>query len=399
MMKPLLKVPYRRALGAFASGLLLFGLCGACSGTGETELGVGGSMVQIGQGGSGSVNGNGGGNSSVGFGGSSSSSGSTSNGCGLPTDEVCGGADFEVESMPLDIYVMFDQSGSMLNDVGGLTRMAAVQQAVGSFLHDPESVGIGVGIGYFGIQPIGQVSCDANVYANPDVQVSLNHDSVINSLQKRMPTGETPTSAALSGACTYAQDYKSKTPGHTVVILLVTDGKPEAPVSCSTGGCCPTLDEATKQAKACLTGKQQIPTYVLGVGPNLDNLHAIAQAGGTKNAYLVGDQNVTANVLAALNSIRRTAQLPCEFPMPSAQSGAIDTSQVRVLFSQGGCQYKNIYYVSQQSACPSDGGWFFDNPNTPQSIKLCPQSCDLVSNTASSLKLQVGCARIDAPIR
>lgn len=45
-----------------------------------------------------------------------------SNGCDITTDEaVCAAQAYEGEAIPLDIYIMFDQSGSMLNDVGGLT--------------------------------------------------------------------------------------------------------------------------------------------------------------------------------------------------------------------------------------------------------------------------------------
>src|SRR4051812_24127579 len=43
--------------------------------------------------------------------------------CGAASFDGCVGNDFEGESVPLDIYVMFDTSGSMLNDVGGLTRL------------------------------------------------------------------------------------------------------------------------------------------------------------------------------------------------------------------------------------------------------------------------------------
>ena len=100
-------------------------------------------------------------------------------GCDDTSSETCAGLNFEVESIPLDIYVMFDQSGSMLNDVGGLTRLQAVQLAVATFLRDQNSAGIGVGIGYFGFQPIGHVSCDANVYEKADVPVSRDHEAVI----------------------------------------------------------------------------------------------------------------------------------------------------------------------------------------------------------------------------
>ena len=74
---------------------------------------------------------------------------------------------------------------------------------------------------------------------------------------------------------------------HVVAILLVTDGEPKAEVSCtSTKACCPTLADAVAAAQDCATGATGIPTYVVGVGPLLDALSQIAEAGHTSAAYL-----------------------------------------------------------------------------------------------------------------
>lgn len=336
-------------------------------------------------------------------GGTGSGSSAGSNGgskCGNTLLDTCAAVAFEPEGIPLDIYVMFDQSGSMLSDVGGLTRLAAVQQAVATFLRDPQSATTGVGIGYFGFLPIGQVSCDPAMYGTPDVPLTLDHEAVISSLSKRMPTGETPTAAALRGACGYAEGHRAAHPDHAAVILLVTDGKPEAPVSCASGGCCPSLEDATKEAAACLSGQQQVPTYVLGVGPNLENLHAIAQAGGTKNAYIVGDQNVAANVLSALTSIRRDAQIPCDIEVPTAAAGtAVDYGKVNVLYSQPSCASTPIYYVESVGKCAADGGWYYDNPSAPSRIRMCPTTCQLLNSTNVGLQISVGCESLPPPIR
>ena len=79
---------------------------------------------------------------------------------------------------------MFDQSGStcacidppMTNNpcpdpTCRKTRLDAIREAAGAFLDDPRSAGIGVGIGYFGTQPIGQASCNPADYANPAVGI------------------------------------------------------------------------------------------------------------------------------------------------------------------------------------------------------------------------------------
>jgi hypothetical protein len=380
-----------------ASASALLGLAWALAACGSKS---GDDDAASARGGSGSiVVGNGGTNPGTSGSGSGASAGSTGT-CGDTSVNGCAGVAYEAEGGPLDIYIMFDQSGSMLNDVGGLTRLEAVQRATAQFLRDPESAGIGVGIGYFGTQPIGQVSCDPNVYRTPDVPITADHEQVVRSLNGRMPTGETPTSAALSGACSYAQEYRRQNPGHAVVNLLVTDGKPEAPVSCGSGGCCPTLDEATRVASDCLNGNPGIPTYVLGVGPNLDNLGRIAQAGGTRSAYLVGDQDVTAKVLAALNSIRGDAKVPCNLEIPTPASGApLDYNQVNVLLSPASCAYEPVYRVRTAAECTVEGGWHYDNPEAPTFIALCAASCDRVRHAGSSLKFSIGCATVEPPVR
>ena len=320
--------------------------------------------------------------------------------CGAASFNGCVGNDFEGESVPLDIYVMFDTSGSMLNDVGGVTRLQAIQAAATAFLRDPASRGIGVGIGYFGTQPIGSTSCDPAVYAQPDVPVSTDHEAVIASLAARMPTGETPTAAALRGACSYARDEKTAHPERALVILLMTDGKPEAPVSCAAGGCCPTLDDAVKATADCASGSRGIVTYVLGVGPELDNLDQIAAAGKTRSAYLVGDQDVTANVLAALNSIRGDAVIPCELSIPKpTDGGTLDYSRVNLVYSTSGCDFAPAYYVDSAASCDTAGGWYYDDPNAPRAVELCPATCDDVSIPGARLQFSVGCATLPKPPR
>jgi len=388
-----------RLVGVLATTSLL----AACSSDGEgTEhaLGRPGSGGSGGTGGSILVDPNGSGGSAA----SRSSGGTGATGtdeCGTSVLNGCVGEFYEGESLPLDIYIMFDQSGSMLNDVGGMTRLQAVQEATRQFLRDPETANIGVGIGYFGFQPIGETSCEEAPYSSPDVPVSVDHEPVIASLDGREPTGETPTASALRGACSYASEWKRSHPGRGVVILLVTDGKPEAPVSCSNGGCCPNIDDAEVAALACHEDAPSVPTYVLGVGPELDLLNRIAEAGGTKRAYLVGNEDVATNVLAALSTIRGDAAIPCSLEIPEPPSGGtIDFGAVNLFAGQSGVDCLSpIYHVESAADCGSDSGWYYDRPDSPEFVELCPASCDSVSRPGSRLRFSIGCATISDPVR
>lgn len=320
--------------------------------------------------------------------------GLTADGCDVKTDdEVCAAQAYEGESVPLDIYIMFDQSGSMLNDVGGITRLDAVERAAGTFLRDQASAALGVGVGYFGFQPIGQTSCSASDYASPSVSVTLDHEAVLRSLAERQPIGETPTGAAIRGACGYAKDLKKSNFGHSVVLLLLTDGEPKAPMSCSTGACCPTLADAVQAAAECRNGEPGIKTYVLGVGPFLDNLQQIAQAGGTDHAYLIGDQDVEQKVLQALNAIRGDASIPCQLKIPEPTGGKeLDYGLVNVAYQDSSCALSTIYNVPNIANCDAaSGGWYYDDPAAPSSVNLCSASCDRVSAPGGRLAFTVGC--------
>jgi hypothetical protein len=342
------------------------------------------------------------------LGGSGGQAGSATEGCGPPADSAtCGGETFVGKSLPLDIYVMFDQSGSMCAclDAGAgqlcvsecnTTRLDAVRQAVEQFLLDSSSAGIGVGLGLFGQQPIGMTSCEAEVYGSPLVtmgQLPEQADALSEALRSLEPVGETPTGPALRGACAYARDYRETTDQHQVVLLLLTDGRPEAPSTCrgGLGQCCPSLDDAVQAADECLntTG---IRTFVLGVGPLADNLEQIATAGGTDRPYLVEGGDVGAEVLAALNRIRGSAAIPCELALPEPPPGdVLAYDEVNLEYEAAECERTLFSAVTSAAECGEEDGWYYDDADSPGRVLLCPRSCDRVSGPGGNLYYSVGC--------
>ncbi len=312
------------------------------------------------------------------------------------------------EPIPVDIYIMFDQSGSMATQVGAGTRLDAVRAASTSFLTAPESRGLGVGIGYFGHFAIGATSCNPTDYATPAVPIATLPDvapSVLASLDHIAPTGETPTGAAIRGACSYTQEYQRTHPGHVVFLLLVTDGVPEAPVSMA-HGCAPTLEDAVQATTECRTRSPgsgpPIKTYVLGVGPSLQNLQQIASAGGTDKTYLVEGGNVTEQVLAALNQIRLAASIRCELQIPAAPAGKVlDLNFVNLLYTNPQGKRTALFNTGDSAGCASSGGgWFYDDPARPQKIVLCESTCNIVKyEIGGQLDYAIGCKTIVPPPR
>ena len=216
----------RRALFfvATAGALALAGGCSGCE-AGNDDLGGGGS----------------------GNGTNSGPNGSTGNGFSTGTDSTgtmgqgggCAGINKIAEKVPLDMYIMLDQSGSMSDSAqGGGSKWQAVTNALSTFVNQPEAAGIGVGIQYFPLDsgangnvlhctdtaqcgpgcgpcdmPIpgfgvcagfgASDSCVPGDYATPDVGIAVlpgNAAASGTSMGAHGPTGGTPTSAALDGA-------------------------------------------------------------------------------------------------------------------------------------------------------------------------------------------------------
>jgi hypothetical protein len=260
----------------------------------------------------------------------------------------------------------------------------------------PESAGIGAGVGVFGHLPLTFTSCDPADYADPLAPFGLlpgYAGDIMRALDGLEPTGETPTGAAIRGACTYTRAWKTAHPTHSTFILLVTDGRPEAPVTpdCQPS---PTLADAVAAAQACAAGSPAIKTYVLGVGAMLESLTDIAMAGGTGDAYLVEGTDVTAEVLAALNSIRGEAQIRCEFEVPAVPEGEeINFDRVNLRYIDGQGDEQDIYYVERSADCDAtEGGWHYDSPDAPRRILLCPSTCtDVTSDPQGALGVAYGC--------
>lgn len=315
--------------------------------------------------------------------------------------EGCVGVQYEGEVTGVDVHFLFDQSCSMSCDisrVGPLQccrgnkngRIVDVRKAVDLFVHDPRSLDIGFGLSYFGFMPSGKTSCDPEDYLKPAIPINdETADAIATSLNRAEPTGETPTGAAIRGACEYVRQSKRERPGRSTAIILVTDGIPETPNS----QCGATLQDAVVAATECsMNTESPTKVYVLGVGGALDNLNQIAVAGRTERAFLVEGGDVAQSVLEALNAIRAAASIPCELEIPPPLPGErLDYAKVNLGVCDATGRPMPTYFVERINDCGPEGGWFYDNPTKPQSIILCDATCEAVSYPGALLNYAVGC--------
>ncbi len=338
-------------------------------------------------------------------------------GCeGAPDAAGCIGESFEGENIPLDIYVMFDLSCSMscsVNKKGCCRRddpvpenewrIQPVRDAMKSFLQDPLSAGIGVGLGFFGDHD-SSLDHDPNicsVESHSDATVPIqplpgSAEQLIQALDAAEPQGGTETHLAIDGACAYVNDWRRQNLGHKVVILLVTDGIPEA-------ACDANIQKATTAASGCYDGGNGFQTYVLGVVANnnnsLDQLNQIAVAGGTEQAYLTSSDDIAGSVLAALNAIRADAVIPCTLPIPEPSDGhMLDYNYVNLGICDAGGNNVSTFYVPSAADCGKAGSWYYEDTPDGRAIQLCDATCKTVNNSLSKLFFTVGCKRNDGPV-
>ena len=272
-----------------------------------------------------------------------------------------------------------------------------------TFLQDPLSAGIGVGLGFFGDHESSQDNdpqiCSVENHSDATVEIQTLPDAapqLIAALDAGEPQGGTPTHLAIQGACVYVNGWKQAHLSHKVVILLVTDGIPEA-------ACNADIQQATQAAQNCYDGGNGFETYVLGVVANnnnsLDQLNQIAVAGGTEQAYLTDRNDIAGSVLQALNAIRADAAIPCTLPLPQPSDGStLDYNYVNLGICDAGGNNVSTFYVPSAGDCAESGSWYYEDTASGRAIQLCDATCQTVSISGSQLYFSVGCQRVEGPV-
>ncbi|MEZ4370684.1 MAG: VWA domain-containing protein [Polyangiaceae bacterium] len=303
-----------------------------------------------------------------------------------PSLSSCANDSAQAQLAPVDLYVMLDRSCSMAG-----TPWNTVTGALTTFINDPYSTGVGMGIEYFGN---GSSSyCSSSNYANPNVGIALlpgNAASLTSSISGTGVGGNTPTKPAIDGAISRAITNQSNT-GRKTVVVLATDGLPN--------DCSSSVSNVQTSIANGFNGSSQINTFVIGVGTGagVTNMNSWANAGGTNQAIVVA-ANDAQGFIDALTAIRNQG-VSCTFDIPTPTSGTIDPAQVNVVYTQGnGSGTSAILKVTNAAACGTNGGWYFDNNTNPTKVTLCPTTCSTVSaDPYAQIEVVFGCLSQQAP--
>jgi hypothetical protein len=395
-------------LRLIAPVLLGFGIAAACGGNNDTSKVSGGSAAS----GNGTSSGVGGNGLILGNGGSAANG--TGNGTGeggdgtFDPDAACATSSADGEPIPVDLYFMVDITGSMdcpVPDVAGqaacevqpkppfskTTRWTVESAALSAFVSDPTNAGLGMGINFCPSTNQNTI-CNAATYVKPAAEIAAlpGAAAALNMvIGAQTPGGNTPTEPSLNGALQHAAAWAKMNPTHRVAVVYSTDGYPEG---CDATN---TIAAAAADAAAAFKATPSIPTYVLGVGPNLADLNSIAMSGGTTKAFLIDtSQDAATQLSAALASIRTTAVVGCTYTIPPPPAGqTLDPSKVNVTYTNPKGVVTNVLQDAPTTSCtdPNAMGWEYSTDGTQ--INLCGGLCTSIkADPGGSLKVLFGCA-------
>jgi Mg-chelatase subunit ChlD len=246
--------------------------------------------------------------------------------------------------------------------------------------------------------------CDASFYATPAVEIgpiSEQLNAIDRALSGQPPQGLTPTVPALQGAVQHAREWALTHPDQAVVTVLATDGLPSE-CGPEVEGAPPPIQRVLDIAREAQVGELPIRTFVIGVFQagdtgSVNNVNAIAQAGGTEQGVFIDtDGEVETQFLEALRTIR-SGTLACQFQIPASES-ELDYFRVNLEFDDGTTK-RQLSYVNDEAGCAaSPNSWHYDVNATvtkPSAIQVCPAVCDqFKAATQGSISLQLGCATI-----
>ena len=120
-----------------------------------------------------------------------------------------------------------------------------------------------------------------------------------------------------------------------------------------------------------------------GAPDTVTDLAAIAQAGGTMDAFIIDTGNPTVTVSrfrTVIDQIRDQA-LSCTIAIPAPPGGRVfDKNRVEVVYQSGVSATPLVY----DPTCAAASSWHYDDPSNPTNIELCEATCTTVQADATA---------------
>jgi hypothetical protein len=340
----------------------------------------------------------------------------------------CGQSSIQASAKIVDILLVIDKSGSMTGTPTGFAtnKWTAMKTALSAALAQVQG-GISFGLELFPNNPTSPIptSCTSECWDMPAgeaaivVPIGPGTTTVPTIVSKfdGMPSGGTPTAAALKAAADYFATGTGKTLPGDKYVLLATDGGPNGngSLACPASSCTVNMDRNETGAgatnycsamlvpdgpKSCLDEQASvaqlaamatagIKTFVVGIpgtDPYVSTLDAMAVAGGVPASatspkyFAVSAAGGVAGLQQVFESITRQLIKSCRLQL---QSNPPDLGLL------------NVYVDNMVVPKPGADGWDIDTSTSPPTIVLKGATCAKVETMgASSIDIQYGCPTI-----
>lgn len=125
----------------------------------------------------------------------------------------------------------------------------------------------------------------------------------------------------------------------------------------------------------------------------------VAQKGGIAGDLCGGNSNGFASVFAALaQTVVQSKTLDCSWKIPPPPDGqSFDKNKVNVEYTGSGGKAQ-VYYVPDPAMCGPQGGWYYDDPTNPTTIKVCPTTCSTFqADLMGKVDILFGCDTVVVP--
>lgn len=125
----------------------------------------------------------------------------------------------------------------------------------------------------------------------------------------------------------------------------------------------------------------------------------VAKTKGVQTDLCLQDFNPVFDALGA--SVIGSAKLSCRWDIPAVPNGeTLDPNKVNVVFTDKDKKETGIGKVLSAADCSKvTQGWYFDDPQDPKAVLVCPQTCTWIqADPGASMDLAFGCKSELAPI-
>jgi hypothetical protein len=343
----------------------------------------------------------------------------------LPADKSCGASQVSASSVPANILLVIDKSGSMKDPLAGTSRWNAMKMALATALDKVKGT-VSFGLEFFPNGSDAKEVCDVPAgeaaIVLPVGPGTATVPEIVKAFDTNQPAGGTPTAAALARAYDYFTAGAGKALTGDRYVLLATDGGPNcnASLTCATAACTSNLDDPQRtcgprmpdgSAANCCDAKipngpsnclddaataaqiarltaAKVKTFVVGIAGTeayAKSLDQFAVAGGVANPdappsyFAVTAAGGVAGLTAVFSAITTRLITTCRLQL---QSNPPDTMQLN---------------VSVDGALVPSGpeGWQLDTSTSPPTIVLEGTTCSRVQvNGANSVQIVYGCPTI-----